>query len=89
MTLVKLHRCGYNTGTYPKGEPIWVNPAFVVAAWPEEHMLHGVIRTYSKLRLHGDGSHQDWTLIWESPDEVIAALTLIPSQTASQGEKKP
>ena len=80
MALVKLHKCGYNTGTYPQGDPVWINPAFVIAVWPEQHLLHGHRRMYSRLRLQGDGTHQDWTLIWESPEEVIEALQ--PKDTA-------
>lgn len=84
MGLVMLHKCGYNTGTYPRGDPMWINPAFVVATWPEEHMLHGIKRTYSKLRLHGDETHQDWTLIASAQRNVSPQAHA--EQTPSQGE---
>lgn len=86
--LVRLHRCGWNRGTYPKAEPVWVNPTHVVAVWGERHMLHGYEREYSKVRLIGDASSQDWSLIWESPSEVLVALAAHnagPKQTVAPG----
>lgn len=72
MALAKFLRLKYvAAGSYNPGDPIWVNPAFVVA------VMHGHktgSQQHTKLRLQGDETHQDWTDVWDAPELVVSVL---------------
>lgn len=74
IRLVQLHRLNFKYGAgdplITKGDPLWINPTFVVAVldWSRSG------KRGATLRLHGDETHQDWTQVWESQTEVVALL---------------
>lgn len=74
MSLVKFHLLKQNTGKFEPGDLIWINPAYVVAVL-SGHKTGA--HQHARIRLQGDTNHQDWTHVWETPENVSAFVNVV------------